>query len=282
MKVLPQPSFTISEVIRECVSNIRDVEKAKKYCEAIELIEEYSSNYILQMSDISSFDLRRHDSVTDAIKGNDMVWLYDNKFVRKGQPGRKYYDKLILSAPGETCPYCGVGKVRTIDHYLPKASFPKLSLTPQNLIPSCRDCNEEKGTVAFCCGDECIIHPYFDSLDEIEWLKARIHRRGSCIVFKYYINDDIPIILAKRLHKHMETFDLYSRFSICASNAFGGIKTRLGKLYHDFGEAGLKRNLELDYFSEKTNDSNSWRTAMFFALMNINDYKDILPQSTTA
>ena len=44
----------------------------------------------------------------------------------------------------EKCPFCGIGTVSTLDHYLPKSKYPALAITPKNMIPACRDCNWER------------------------------------------------------------------------------------------------------------------------------------------
>ena len=62
------------------------------------------------------------------------------------------------------CPACGEpGTPNTLDHYLPKDSYPHFCVTPLNLFPMCDACQEEKGTKT---GDadspRFFIHPYFD------------------------------------------------------------------------------------------------------------------------
>ena len=61
--------------------------------------------------------------------------------VRKNGPGRATYDLLKLSAKGGFCPLCGQRNVSTLDHYLPKESYPDLSILPINLVRACSDCN---------------------------------------------------------------------------------------------------------------------------------------------
>ncbi|GGE83717.1 hypothetical protein [Massilia psychrophila] len=38
------------------------------------------------------------------------------------------------------CPYCGLQKNVTTDHYLPKEHFPQFASLSRNLVPSCTDC----------------------------------------------------------------------------------------------------------------------------------------------
>src|ERR1035438_3503170 len=61
-------------------------------------------------------------------------------------------DTFILGFPGggpKVCPYCDNNtRNLELDHFLPQDEFPLLSCHPDNLIPSCHDCNSitEKGT----------------------------------------------------------------------------------------------------------------------------------------
>lgn len=46
------------------------------------------------------------------------------------------------------CPYCGLSKNITVDHYLPRnpGAFPHFSFLSLNLVPSCSDCQGSKGS----------------------------------------------------------------------------------------------------------------------------------------
>ncbi len=57
-----------------------------------------------------------------------MVWLYDKKFVRDG--GRIFYNKIMKIPPFSRCPFCGVRRVSTLDHYLAKTEYPTFAITP--------------------------------------------------------------------------------------------------------------------------------------------------------
>lgn len=82
---------------------------------------------------------------------------------------------LIKELGVTVCPYCGMNyfstvsksesgrtvSVATLDHYIPKESYPMLALNIYNLIPCCKNCNSTfKGT-----STDKIINPYFYSLE---------------------------------------------------------------------------------------------------------------------
>lgn len=91
--------------------------------------------------------------------------------------GNKHYDayKLSEALNRGTCTYCNRAYTSTVileangqcitrptlDHWYPKAEFPLLAVSFQNLIPSCNSCNSSiKGTIQLNLTDH--IHPYLD------------------------------------------------------------------------------------------------------------------------
>jgi len=69
----------------------------------------------------------------------------------------------------QLCPACGEdGTPNTLDHYLPKDSFPEFAITAANLAPMCDICQGEKLIETVTPANERIfLHPYYDEfLDE--------------------------------------------------------------------------------------------------------------------
>lgn len=69
--------------------------------------------------------------------------LYDSK----AEPFR-YIAELRDYERFGACPYCGLPKNITVDHYLPRKhkAFPHLSFLSLNLVPACSDCQGSKGS----------------------------------------------------------------------------------------------------------------------------------------
>ncbi|QOU31549.1 HNH endonuclease [Vibrio coralliilyticus] len=65
------------------------------------------------------------------------------------------------------CPFCGKPvSPGTLDHFLPKKSWPEFSILQSNLVPQCRDCAPIKGDYYHCNnkGHALFISPIFSSL----------------------------------------------------------------------------------------------------------------------
>ncbi|MGY3138286.1 hypothetical protein ACVWZM_008968 [Bradyrhizobium sp. USDA 4501] len=70
---------------------------------------------------------------------------------------------MRVSTEHLVCPMCGSMHSGTLDHYLPKATFPIFAVFSRNLVPACK-CNSKRKEV--CVGaaqGERVLHPYFDA-----------------------------------------------------------------------------------------------------------------------
>lgn len=62
------------------------------------------------------------------------------------------------------CLMCSVGGVSQLDHFLPKESYPALSLYGLNLVAACEPCNHAKLSIANADPLQQFVHPYLDVL----------------------------------------------------------------------------------------------------------------------
>jgi hypothetical protein len=86
------------------------------------------------------------------------------------------------------CPYCGLTKPNSYDHYLPKESFPEFSVMPLNLIECCTTCNSSKKDKWLKVdGKRFFLHLYSDDIPEEKFLFADITARDSAFCATYKI-----------------------------------------------------------------------------------------------
>lgn len=267
MRKLPKPSFPINKIITDCVSNMRG--DHEKYINAIPVIDEYSARYEDAMVQCIAYELTAHEMVTDDLSKDDMVTLYTTKFAKKDQPGRIYYDKIKLSPTNGICPLCGIGQVATLDHYMAKTLYPTLAVTPHNLIPACRDCNDPRGAVRFDSAADMTLHPYFDDAQNIEWLSAAVVSTYPICV-SYTIDGALQDAeLRDRLSNHLKVFDLKERYAKKAAEEISANKLTYQAVLDAGGLEGLRSYLQLLYASAYSAEKNSWRTALYKALMDV-------------
>ena len=205
-------------------------------------------------------------SLTDE-ECDDIIKLYDQKFSKLGEDTRKYYD-AILANGGKICPICGVGKRRTLDHFLPKSKYPLLCVTPLNLVPTCRDCNMEKGAKSSTDYYEMPFNPYFDD-NSLAWLTCRIDFgiNGECIPQFYNGLDKTqdPGWL-KKCEVHISNSKLDETFQNAAVDEIENVQEHYWELYKECGEDEVKKQLRSYQKSCERIDINSWRAALYSAL----------------
>jgi hypothetical protein len=83
--------------------------------------------------------------------------------------GLEFIANVREAGSPDVCSMCGSLKAGTLDHVLPKESFPEFAVFAPNLVPAC-DCNSLRGTRYK--GDipgRRVLHPYFD-----DFLRTRL------------------------------------------------------------------------------------------------------------
>ena len=186
--------------------------------------------------------------------------LYDDVLVRSERPT---YDAIISGSPYRRCPFCGTGFVRTVDHYLPKETFPDFALLPVNLLPSCMDCNKIKHVYNAQTEDTQLFHPYFDNWSEYDFLRAEVIVSDG-IDITYYIDETaLPENLANRAANHFEVFQLDSLFSAYAARELVSKKTDFALTFGDGDSESLRIDLQQESASRSQFGRNTWQSVLF-------------------
>jgi hypothetical protein len=158
-----------------CISVVRDRDLKARLSRAKTMVERQSEIYDEKATDSRLYQLRPHAAVGE-VTDVEMIKVYTERMVPKGRPGRPYYDRIFSKPVHGRCPFCGIGTVNTLDHYLPKTHFPVFSVTPNNLVPACSWCQGEKREYFPSTKAGQIIHPYFDDFGKETWLSATVAR----------------------------------------------------------------------------------------------------------
>ncbi|MFT6909087.1 MAG: 5-methylcytosine-specific restriction endonuclease McrA [Oleiphilaceae bacterium] len=81
------------------------------------------------------------------------------------------------------CPYCGITRPNTYDHYLPEDIYPEFAVHALNLIPCCAECNSSKGTNFVQNGQRQYLHLYSDPFPEEQFLFVTINTRPNSAAY---------------------------------------------------------------------------------------------------
>lgn len=118
--------------------------------------------------------------------------------------------ELVRGAQFGRCPYCGNGRATTLDHYLPRTTFPEFSIFPLNLVPCCASCNEKKRAHFREAGCALFLHAYLDDIAYLNrFLYADISIQGHDVIPSFRVQPpSLPGDLAVRIVTHFERLDL--------------------------------------------------------------------------
>ncbi len=280
MKRLPSPSITQNVSYQACLQGVSDPILSTRYHSNQNNVDIKCAVYLApaQAGTLCLLPQTRHQLGGDPVVSgttllkSQIIALYSDYMVPKNKPARTLiYDKIKVAANGK-CPFCaGIGHVRTLDHYLPKAKYPEFSILPSNLVPSCRDCNMgAKGASITANIGEQFLHPYFDAhhfFDE-QWVfgTTSVQEPVDCtygvIAPQNWNSDD-----QQRVERHFKSFDLGYRFQLEASDEISSvINSRKGTL-NQLSPNDFKSHL-LDGASDSHLIINHWRRVLYQSLAN--------------
>lgn len=273
MNSIAPPKFSLKEVFELCRSSSNEELKVRldsvfPYMDSTSreytILAEKSEMYMIKPSTLKDYQV-----VSGGVTKKELKDLYSTEMVRKNKPAREIYDKLLSSASHGRCPFCGLGRASTLDHFLPKFKFPILSITPNNLVPSCRDCNTGKNTsTAVSAGSQCF-HPYFDKnfMDLEQWVFAKVESISFGIV-NFFVNPPAhwDEVSKRRVDSHFKEFDLAARYAIEAAEEITCRSQILRDFEEDFNYKGLADLFFRDYKSSSKSRVNSWKTAFYQAM----------------
>lgn len=268
MKKLEKPKDEVGSVFTICISNYNEPLKTKllnfktNIIKASNIYDQKASKTLLQTIDS---DLKLEGKVTK----DEMTNVYNHKMARKGQPGRVIYDKIISAPINDMCPLCGYRIVSTLDHYLPESLYPIYSITPTNLVPSCFDCNKIKIALVLAKAEAATLHPYFDNIEEEQWLFAQV--KGSSpasVLFMVSAPKGLSKNLYIRIENHFKIFKLSTLYGTYAAVELLNIRFKLNKIFDLGGKVQVQKRLLEDLESFRAANINSWQTAMYAALSN--------------
>lgn len=269
MKKINKPSFKVREVFNECISTVNDATLKSNLNACVDIMENAESDFDIRFPLNTIHEIVRNRIVNTPIGKKEMKTVYDYRMLKTEKPRKKYYDKILFSAPYGICPLCSVREVDTLDHYLPKSKYPIYAVTPINLIPSCFKCNKGKSIDYPTNSEEQTLNPYYDDIENIKWLDAEVLQTNP-ISFRYFVNppSDMDKVLKDRISNHFNSYNINKLFSVKANEALRGSKRHLENSYKNnpsdlinfLREAYKSREVELGI--------NSWQAVMYKTLLN--------------
>lgn len=272
MKKIDIPDFTAQDAYTTCISIVKDADLKKRLASCENLIVDAENEFKSKITKGQIYTISKEKSVNGNVTAKELEKVYTQRMAKKDVPGRAIYDKLISAPKLGICPLCSHYLVETLDHYLPKADFPRLSTTPVNLVPSCYTCNKTKLTSSPSKPEEETLHPYFDDIENDEWLFAVINKTSPPTI-TYFVRPPVEWsdLLKERVKYHFSSFSLNKLYSTQAAVLLRNICNRLEAIHNSLGIKGVKKYLKEEGESRYLVDKNSWQT-VFYKTLSIDDW----------
>lgn len=265
---LPPPSMPARDTYLTCISRVSTPALKEQLADLADRVSAADMLYQRTARDQELYTLPgKAFNPSDAIDPGELVKVYTDRMAKKGAPGRGAYEELMQ--PGTRCPLCGHRTVSTLDHYLPKARFPLLCVTPANLIPACIECNKAKLDALPVSAEKQTLHPYFDQVDQALWLKAEIVQElPPAVVFSADPPPHWPPTLAARVRHHFAAFKLADLYGSQAATELQDIRYQLELVSEAGGAEAVKAHLELaaESCTRGSGRLNYWKPVAYSAL----------------
>lgn len=192
--------------------------------------------------------------------------VYVRRLADRNGSGRWAYDEIRSAAPH--CPFCLIGEVYELDHYLPQERFSELNVLPLNLVPICHPCNNIKLTRLPAGPNNHFLHPYFDQLPaNVRWLFADITEsaNGPILNFRVQLDPQTYGALASRLDYHFRELRLDQRFRRLAATILAELEAEITEHLATLGAAQMAAHF-FDLGAKKfARHGNTMDCAAYFA-----------------
>lgn len=269
MLKVPKPTLLSADVYDDCIGVFQDAAIHARLDACKPLIAAAEAEFEAKITRGEIYTIAHERVVNGNVTKDELKKVYSDQMV-KSKTGRVYYDTLIKAAKGDLCPLCAQRDVTTLDHYLPKAKYPRLSVVPVNLVPACKDCNTGKLTSYPRTPEEETIHPYYDDIESDQWLEARINRTTPLSITFYVTHvPGWPSLLFERTKNHFISYKLDMLYATQAGRELTARKLLYTTTYHSgAGNAGIKKLLHDESVSRGQININSWQSALYRCLAN--------------
>lgn len=274
---LPKPeSPSVSAIIKRCASNYLDESLKQHFEDSADAISEYTTICEAKMERMEYHQIPE-DAENVTVSKENMRDLYTSKFAKKNQPGRCFYDAILVSAPNGRCAYCEVDHAHTLDHYCPKTHYPYLAVSPTNLIPACSKCNQLKSYGQFLPNLPRVPHPYFDNTSTGDYLIAQLEWNEDFPVATYFLqpNEDDDSENFKNALFHFKKLNLSERYTLQANDELSAILSICKAMFSvvpNFDEKVFLSFLKASYDDMREKEYDAWKTALYKNISINTDY----------
>lgn len=259
------PPQGATEVLETCVGGVADPALQGRLQAITPQLVATAANYD-QLARVQSLHQVVRTENVGAVTRSELEELYSKQMSAANGAARLIYSALRNASPNGKCPLCGIGTVTVLDHHLPKARYPNLSVCPFNLVPACDFCNNAKRARFPTCAEEQTIHPYYDDYTQQQWIFAQLDVAGSpVLVFYVDAPEQWPEVARLRAKRHFDVVKLGVSYTSNANDDLITLRDHLATIAATKGAAGVQAYLAEEQARYATR-LNCWQHVMFQTL----------------
>lgn len=174
------------------------------------------------------------------------------------------------------CPVCGEpGRPRTLDHCLPKTTYPEFAINLLNLVPACDWCQGEKlADYKNAAGSRSFIHPYFDDVNRPLYTII-LEQPYLTPVISLEVRKDLPLELQVLVASHLEGIDFWERFKEYFESSYQSI-IRIASLARTGGQVTVTKAIQSAYLLAADKGINCWDAVLYRSILDDDDVLDFL------
>ncbi|MBZ5612831.1 MAG: hypothetical protein LAO23_02390 [Acidobacteriia bacterium] len=265
---LPLPAAQIAELYPNCANRAGNLQLRTALLQEGERVIQRSATYNQMAQTSTLYQIAQENAVH--VSNAELSNLYERALVNGGE--RPTYLAIRGAGLFGRCPLCAQRDVGTLDHYLPRASFPEFAVLPVNLVPCCFDCNHAKREHTPAAFAEQMFHPYFDDWNDLELIQATIVVEDA-VYAEFAVNvDTLHPVVADRAAAHFETLGLAALYSGHASVEL--VQRRAGFLltFENGGPEALQAELLRESQSRRVPFPNAWQPVLYRALADSDEF----------
>jgi len=254
------------ETYQMCISRVKNLNLRARLSAIEPSVEAAAIDYEAHAIAASLNQIHTADMV-GAVTADELVTVYDQRMAAKTGPGRPIYDQIKMLPVGDRCPFCDQRNVSTLDHVLPKSLYPALAVAPDNLVGACMECNKTKSDIEPASASDVVLHPYFDNITAVHWLRAEVVQQVPCAVVFWVdaVAAWSPGTLL-RVQNHFALFGLGELYSAEAAREIAGIRYNLQEHFDANGPVAVREELVRQRDSRLAYRLNAWQSALYGAL----------------
>lgn len=259
------PSQAAPDVLATCIDGVADPAlRLRMQAITAQLVAD-AANYD-QLARVQSLHQVVRAPNVGAVTRLELEALYSKQMSATNGAARVTYNALRNAAPNGKCPLCGIGTVTVLDHHLPKARYPNLSVCPLNLVPACDFCNNAKRARFPTCAEEQTLHPYYDDYTQQQWIFAQLDVAGPpVLVFHVNAPADWPELTRLRAKRHFDVVKLGVNYTSNANDDLIPLRDHLTMIAATKGEVGVQAYLAEEQ-ARYAARLNCWQHVMYQTL----------------